>query len=53
MRSTKEILHHLGLKHRESFRNSILLPLVALGQLALTIPHKPLSPNQRYIAVKH
>ena len=52
-RSTKEIMHHLGLKHRESFRNTILLPLIASGQLALTIPHKPLSLKQRYITVKH
>jgi ATP-dependent DNA helicase RecG len=49
-RSTKEIMQHLGLNHREHFRDTLLLPLIASGQLALTLPDKPSSPNQRYIA---
>lgn len=50
-RSTKEMMQYLGLSHRESFRDRLLLPLLASGQLALTIPDKPSSPNQRYVAV--
>jgi len=51
-RSTKEIMQHLGLSHREHFRDALLVPLITSGKLALTIPEKPSSPNQRYIAVK-
>jgi|GEM_PF-6891098 len=35
-RSTKEIMQHLGLSHRESFRDTILLPLIESGKIALT-----------------
>lgn len=51
-RSTKEMMQHLGLSHHPHFRNRLLLPLIASGKLALTIPDKPKSPKQRYIAVK-
>jgi predicted HTH transcriptional regulator len=51
-RSTKEMMQHLGLSHREHFRDTLLLPLIASGKLAVTIPDKPSSPNQRYITVK-
>ncbi|WP_333873712.1 RNA-binding domain-containing protein [Methylobacter sp.] len=51
-RSTKEMMQHLGLSHREHFRDTFLLPLIASGKLAPTIPDKPSSPNQRYITVK-
>ena len=47
--STKEIMQHLGLNHREHFRDTLLLPLIESGQLVLTLPDKPSSPNQRYI----
>jgi ATP-dependent DNA helicase RecG len=45
-------MQHLGLSHREHFRDTLLLPLIASGKLAPTIPDKPSSPNQRYIATK-
>ncbi len=48
-RTTKEIMAHLNLSHREHFRDSLLLPLIASGKLMLTIPEKPSSPNQRYV----
>jgi predicted HTH transcriptional regulator len=51
-RSTKEMMQHLGLSHREHFRDTFLLPLIASGKLVPTIPDKPSSPNQRYITVK-
>lgn len=50
--STREIMQHFGLSHRESFRDTLLLPLIAFGKLALTIPDKPSSPNQRYVTVQ-
>jgi ATP-dependent DNA helicase RecG len=51
-RSTKEIMQHLGLSHRESFRNTILLPLIRDGKIVLTIPDKPNSSKQKYVTVK-
>ena len=51
-RSTKEMMQYLDLSHREHFRDTFLLPLIASGQLAPTIPDKPSSPKQRYITVQ-
>ncbi|MDO9011768.1 MAG: putative DNA binding domain-containing protein [Gallionella sp.] len=51
-RSVSEIMQHLGLGHRTYFRNTLLNPLIASGNLAFTIPDKPSSPKQRYIIVK-
>ncbi len=47
-RSRLEIQEHLGLKHREHLRKSILSPLLQSGQLLLTLPDKPSSPKQRF-----
>lgn len=49
-RTAKEMMQHLGLVHRENFRKNILMPLVEAGQLSQTIPDKPNSPKQRYVA---
>ena len=49
-KSTHEIMEHIGLKHREYFRSQILKPLIEKGLLSLTIPDKPNSPKQKYIA---
>lgn len=49
-RSTKEMMEYLELSHREHFRDTLLLPLMAGGKLKMTIPDKPKSPKQRYIA---
>ena len=51
-RSRDEIQSFLGLKHREHFRKDILNPLIKEKKLKLTIPDKPKSPNQRYIAAE-
>jgi ATP-dependent DNA helicase RecG len=51
-RSREEIMTFLGLKHREHFRAEIRAPLLKAGLLAPTIPDKPNSPKQKYIAVK-
>jgi len=47
-KNTSEIMQHLGLKHREHFRSSILKPMIKNRLLELTIPDKPKSPNQKY-----
>ena len=48
-RSRMEIQEFLGLKHRRSFKETVLQPLLESGLLIQTIPDKPSSPNQRYI----
>ena len=49
-RSSKEIMEHLNLTHRQHFRNTILHPLLSSGKLIRTIPDKPSSPKQQYVA---
>jgi len=49
-RSRMEIQEFLGLKHRRSFKETVLQPFLESGLLIQTIPDKPSSPNQRYIA---
>lgn len=49
-RSTKEIMDHVGLKHREHFRSEVLKPLLEKNMLFMTIPDKPNSPKQQYVA---
>ena len=46
--STIELMERLNLKHRQSFRNLYLLPALELGLVAMTIPDKPNSSNQKY-----
>jgi len=43
-----EIPNHI--KNREYFKRYILNPLVKSGKLSLTVPDKPRSKNQKYIA---
>jgi ATP-dependent DNA helicase RecG len=49
-RSASEIMEHLGLTHKEYVRVEVLQPLIQKGILLLTIPDKPNSPKQKYIA---
>ncbi|MCK5509476.1 MAG: hypothetical protein KAI50_13270, partial [Desulfobacterales bacterium] len=49
-RSRDEIQSFLGIKNRDYFRKEILNPLIKEGKIAPTIPEKPSSPKQRYIA---
>lgn len=51
-RTTKEIMDHLGLTHREYFRSELLKPLIEEGKILLTLPDKPSSPKQKYITKK-
>ncbi len=52
-RSRDEIMVHIDLKHREHFRSSILQPMLEAGLLEPTIPDKPNSPKQKYVARKN
>ncbi len=47
-RTSKEIQDFVGLRHRETFLDNYLTPLLAAGWLERTIPDKPTSPNQKY-----
>ena len=47
-RSANEIMSHLGLRHKEHFRLSLLKPLLEQGGLLMTLPDKPTSSKQQY-----
>ena len=51
-RFVTEMMDYLGLKHRTYFRRNILNPLLDTGRLELTVPDKPKSPKQKYVAVQ-
>ena len=50
-RTSQEIMDFLELKSRKHFRTTILNPLIEDKLLSLTIPDKPNSPKQKYIAI--
>lgn len=47
-RSLTEIMEHIGLKHRHYVKSHYIDPLIEGGFLAMTIPNKPNSRNQKY-----
>ena len=49
-RSRKEIQDFCGFRSREYFRDKILKPLLQTGKLRMTLPDKPNSRSQKYIA---
>lgn len=49
--SKSEIMEYCGYKDRKNFVKKHLQPLLNSGQLQMTIPDKPKSKNQKYIAV--
>ena len=49
--SKAEIAEHCGYKNTKNFTQKYLRPLLDSGLLAMTIPDKPRSQNQRYITV--
>ena len=47
-----EIMEKVGHKNRTRFRRDYIKPLVQKGILKMTIPEKPTSKNQKYVATK-
>jgi ATP-dependent DNA helicase RecG len=47
-KSAKEIMTKLGLKHRKTFQNNYLIPMLDAGILEMTQPESPRSPTQKY-----
>ena len=52
-RNIFEIMEYIGYKNRTRFRRDYIKPLVKKGLLKMTIPDKPTSRNQKYIALKN
>ena len=48
MHTRGELQKMLGLSNRDYFRKSYLQPAIEAGLVALTIPDKPTSRNQKY-----
>ena len=46
--TANEIMEKLGIKSKESFRKNYMTPAIELGAVALELPNKPTSKNQRY-----
>ncbi|MEA2034484.1 MAG: putative DNA binding domain-containing protein [Euryarchaeota archaeon] len=51
-RSTKELLKIIGFKDRGYSRKKIIIPLIDRGILEMTLPEKPSSPDQKYVATE-
>lgn len=51
-RSRQEMQEFVGMSSREHFRKKILIPLLESGQIAMTMPDKPNSRNQKYVRIK-
>lgn len=50
--SKVEIAEHCGYKDIKYFARQYLTPMLASGQLLMTIPDKPTHPEQRYVAAR-
>ena len=51
-RTIQEMMDVLDWKDRTKFRNKYIKPLLELNLLAMTIPDKPSSPNQKYFLIE-
>jgi len=51
-RSLREIMSHLGLRHKPNFIERVLKPLMDKGLIAMTVPEKPQSKFQKYVKVE-
>lgn len=51
-KSKTEIREYMGIKTERYIRQKLIMPLLEKGSLLRTIPDKPSSPNQKYIAKK-
>lgn len=50
-RDRDEMMKFLGIKRRTTFRSDYLNPLLDEGKIAMTIPDKPHSKNQKFYSV--
>jgi hypothetical protein len=46
--STPELMQHMGLKHRFSFRTLYLIPAIKAKMIEMIFPDKPNTENQKY-----
>ena len=51
-RKPKEIQELIGIKHRETFKDNYLLPILDKRWLTMTIPDKPQSSKQWYVTTE-
>ena len=51
-RSRKEMQQHLGIGNRAHFSKMYLKPLLESGRIRMTLPDKPQSRYQKYIAAE-
>ena len=52
-KSLKEIAQHFGYKDVYKFKNNYINPLLEQNKIQMTIPDKPKSRNQKYVANSH
>lgn len=52
-RSRAEMQEFCEFKSEKYFREHVIKPMLDEGLISRTIPNKPKSPNQRYVAVKN
>ena len=50
-RNRDEMMKFLGIKYRTTFRSDYLNPLLDEGKMAMTLPDKPRSKNQKFYSV--
>lgn len=51
-KSKAEIQQYMGIKSERYIRQKLIMPLLEKGLLYRTLPDKPSSPNQKYVAGK-
>ena len=49
----EQLMQACGMKNKAHFLKAYLKPMLEAGELRLTVPDKPNSQNQKYIAVRH
>lgn len=51
-RTKDEIMKHMGLSSKRQFSERYMKPLLESGRLLMTLPDKPRSKNQKYVAAR-
>mgnify|MGYP007090045206 FL=1 len=49
----EQLMQDCGMKNKAHFLKAYLKPMLETGELQLTVPDKPNSRNQKYIALRH